>query len=70
MTFHDDGQPEKVPSSRGVTTFDDSDPDRYWSADNPWGSTKVAGSGTSIRVLAEQSHKDQMVVQVRAGTKE
>lgn len=69
VTFHSDGVAEKVPSSRGIPTFDDSDPNRYWSSDNPWSSTKVAGSGTTIRVLAEQSHKDQMVVQVRAGTK-
>ncbi|MGO1167373.1 MAG: immune inhibitor A domain-containing protein, partial [Janibacter sp.] len=69
VTFHSNGVPEKVPSSKGIPTFDDSNPNRYWSAANPWSSTKVAGSGTTIKVKAEQSHKDQMVVQVEAGAK-
>ncbi|WP_249138710.1 immune inhibitor A domain-containing protein [Phycicoccus avicenniae] len=50
VTFHRNGVPTTVPSSKGIPTFDDSDPERYWSADNPLASTKVAGSGTSITV--------------------
>ncbi|KRE38016.1 protease [Janibacter sp. Soil728] len=64
VTFHNAGIPQTVPSSKGITTFDDSDPDRYWSAENPWSSTKVAGSGTSIKVLDEK--KDGMKLRVQA----
>nr|WP_221935723.1 immune inhibitor A domain-containing protein [Janibacter cremeus] len=69
VTFHNQGTAETVRSRHGKRLFRDSDPNRYWSEDNPLGSTKVAGSGTRIRVLAEQRHKDQMVVMVKAGTK-
>lgn len=65
VTFHRNGLAETVPSSTGIATFDDSDPDRYWSADNPWSSTKVAGSGTRITVKAQ--HGDEMKLDVRAG---
>jgi immune inhibitor A len=65
VTFHNAGIPQTVPSTKGITTFDDSDTDRYWSAENPWSSTKVAGSGTSIKVLKEK--KDEMKIQIRAG---
>lgn len=64
VTFHNAGIPETVPSSKGITTFDDSDPERYWSADNPWSSTKVAGSGTKIEVLKEK--KDEMKLRIEA----
>ena len=64
VTFHNAGIPETVPSSKGITTFDDSDPERYWSADNPWSSTKVAGSGTKIKVLKEK--KDEMKLRIEA----
>ncbi len=50
VTFHRNGQPVVVPSRPGIPTFDDTDPNRYWSADNPWASTKVAGTGTRITV--------------------
>ena len=65
MTFHNAGIPQTVPSSKGIRTFDDSDPDRYWSAENPWSSTKVAGSGTKITVLKEK--KDEMKLRIEAG---
>jgi immune inhibitor A len=42
-----------VPSNPGIPTFDDSDPDAYWSAKNPWGSTKVAGVGVTATVLSQ-----------------
>nr|BFF12913.1 hypothetical protein GCM10025699_42160 [Microbacterium flavescens] len=42
-----------------VSMFDDSDPLAYWSAANPQGSVKVAGSGTTIQVL--QSNKQGMM---------
>ncbi len=51
VTFHRNGVPVTVPSQKAIPTFDDSDPNRYWDARNPWASTKVAGSGTSITVV-------------------
>lgn len=68
VTFHSHGVAETVPSRPAIPTFEDSDPNRYWSADSPWASTKVAGTGTTITVRSEMSHKDQMVVSVEAGT--
>ncbi len=68
VTFHNDGVAEKVPARRGIPTFDDSDPNRYWSADNPWSSTKVAGSGTRITVDKEKRGKQEMSVDVKVGT--
>jgi immune inhibitor A len=50
VTFHKNGVATEVPSSPGIPTFDDTDPNRYWTAQNPWASTKVAGSGTKITV--------------------
>ena len=41
-----------VRSRRGVTVFDDSDPNRYYRPKtNPTGSVQVAGTGTRIRIL-------------------
>lgn len=53
VTFHRNGVPVEVPSQRALPTFNDSDPMRYWSALNPLGSVKVAGTGTKIRVNSE-----------------
>lgn len=50
VTFHRNGVAETVPSSKGIRIFDDTNPKKYWTADNPWSSVKVAGSGTVIRV--------------------
>ena len=68
VTFHRNGVPTTVSSSPAIPVFDDSDPERYWSADNPWASTKVAGSGTTIEVESELSKLDQMVISVKVGT--
>ena len=67
VTFHNKGVASQVPSQPAITTFDDSDPDRYWSAKNPWSSTKVAGSGTTIRVKSQSG--DNVNLQVQAGTR-
>ena len=40
-----------APSRPGVTVFDDTNPMAYYDAANPGGSVKVAGSGTTLRVL-------------------
>ena len=42
-----------MPSQPAIPTFDDSDPNRYWSAANPTNSVKVAGTGTKIEVVLE-----------------
>ncbi|WEV79317.1 immune inhibitor A [Janibacter cremeus] len=68
VTFHNNGVPETVSSRAGIPLFDDTDPERYWDEDSPLASTKVAGSGTTIEVMSELSHKDQLVVDVKAGT--
>lgn len=39
-----------VPRRGAIRTFDDTDPARYWSAENPQNSVRVAGSGTRITV--------------------
>jgi immune inhibitor A len=62
VTFHRDGIAAVVPSQRAIPTFDDKNPDRYWSALNPLASTKVAGSGTKISVLNTSRNGDQMTV--------
>lgn len=62
VTFHRNGVPSAVPSQPAMPVFDDSNPDRYWSAKNPWSSTKVAGSGTTIEV--KQGTGDEMTLRV------
>jgi immune inhibitor A len=64
VTFHRNGVAAVVPSQPAIPTFDDTNPDRYWSVDNPWASTKVAGSGTKISVLSTSTDGNQMSVQV------
>jgi len=64
VTFHREavdrkGNPymmrEHLGVRRQLSVFDDSRKNEYWSKRNPWGSTKVAGSDTQIRVLYETS---------------
>ena len=64
VTFHRNGVPTTVPSSAGIPTFDDSDPNRYWSAANPWSSTKVAGSGTVLTVTKTRDGGNELQVKV------
>ena len=42
-----------VPASAAIATFDDSVPERYWSADNPTSSTLVAGHGVTATVTEQ-----------------
>jgi len=65
VTFHRNGVPTSVPSQPAMPTFDDSDVDRYWSEDNPWSSTKVAGTGTTLTVDDTGMRGDMMMVDVR-----
>ncbi|NHA67746.1 immune inhibitor A domain-containing protein [Phycicoccus flavus] len=64
VTFHRNGVPTTVPSSKGIPTFDDTNPNAYWTADNPWASTKVAGSGTSITVDKAMKNGDELGISV------
>lgn len=63
VTFHRNGTPVEVPSTRGIRVFNDSDPNRYWSSANPWNSCKVAGAGVRIKVLSER-YRGAMTVEV------
>ena len=64
VTFHRKGAAKTVPSSPGIATFDDSDPARYWSADNPWASTLVAGLGTVLTVTKTRDGGNELQVKV------
>ncbi len=64
VTFHRLGVPLTVPSSAGIPTFDDSVPTRYYSAANPLGSTKVAGSGTVLTVTKTRDGGNELQVKV------
>ena len=64
VTFHRNGVATVVPSQPAIPTFDDSDPNRYWSVLNPMASTKVAGAGVKISVLDTSANGDQMLVRV------
>ncbi|MGA8980200.1 MAG: immune inhibitor A domain-containing protein [Pedococcus sp.] len=65
VTFHKNGIATEVPSQPAMKTFDDRDPNRYWSADNPWSSTKVAGSGTTITVAKTLNGGSEMQIKVK-----
>ncbi|WP_244872422.1 immune inhibitor A domain-containing protein [Catellatospora sp. TT07R-123] len=53
VTLHRGDMTLNIPSRPGIPTFDDSDPNRYWSAANPWNSAKVAGDGVKITMWLE-----------------
>ncbi|WP_344113594.1 immune inhibitor A domain-containing protein [Terrabacter aerolatus] len=65
VTFHRNGVATKVPSQPAIPTFDDRDPNRYWTADNPWASTKVAGSGTTMTVAKTRQGGNELEVKVQ-----
>lgn len=44
-----------APSVAGIATFDDSDPEAYWTAANEQNSVKVAGVGVTATVTAENA---------------
>ncbi|WP_404347702.1 immune inhibitor A [Phycicoccus jejuensis] len=64
VTFHKNGSASTVPSSKGIATFDDSNPTKYWSSINPWNSTKVAGSGTTMTVKKSKNGGRTLMVKV------
>lgn len=64
VTFHRKGVAKVVASSPAIATFDDSDPNRYWSAQNPWASTMVAGLGTLLSVIRTRDGGNDLQVRV------
>jgi len=64
VTFHRNGVATVVKKQGAIPTFDDRNPNLYWSALNPMASTKVAGSGTKITVMSTSASGDQMLVNV------
>ena len=64
VTFHRNGVATDVPSQPAIPTFDDSEPNRYWDATNPWSSVKVAGSGTVMKVNKSEDGGNLLQVQV------
>ena len=64
VTFHKNGIATEVPSRPAIPTFDDSNPNAYWDSTNPWSSTKVAGSGTVMKVNKSENGGSELQVQV------
>ena len=48
------GHASYIRGQAGNPLFNDSNPNRYFKTDQPTGGVKVAGSGTTIRVLEEK----------------
>lgn len=65
VTFHLNGVATKVKSSKAIPTFYDLDKKKYWTADNPWASTQVAGTGTKITVAKTSNNGQDMLLKVR-----
>ena len=64
ITLHKAGEPTTVASQKGVRTFDDSNPDAYWSVDLPMSSVKVAGEGVKITVVFDGGKLLPMIIKV------
>ncbi|MFI2487333.1 immune inhibitor A domain-containing protein [Promicromonospora kroppenstedtii] len=54
----------KVGKQWPVWKFDDTNPEAYYDQSNPGHSVKVGGTGTTIKVLTEDSKKGHMTIQV------
>ena len=65
VTFHRNGVPTVVPSSPAIPTFDDSDLEPLLVLANPWASTKVAGSGTTMTVSKTTDGGNELQVKVK-----
>jgi immune inhibitor A len=64
VSFHKNGIATDVPSQPAIPVFDDSNPNRYWDASNPWNSVQVAGSGTVMKVVNTRDGGNELQVQV------
>lgn len=65
VTFHRNGVATTVAPQKAIPTFTDLDVNKYWTADNPWSSVKVAGLGTSITVAQTSNKAQDMLLKVR-----
>ncbi|MFD6447435.1 immune inhibitor A domain-containing protein [Promicromonospora sp. NPDC060204] len=54
----------RLGKQKAVSTFDDTNPLAYYDTDNPGHSVKVGGTGTTIKVLTEDSKNGHMTIQV------
>ncbi|MCP2265114.1 immune inhibitor A domain-containing protein [Promicromonospora thailandica] len=54
----------KLGKQKAVSTFDDTNPNAYYDPANPGHSVKVGGTGTTIKVLTEDTKKGHMTIQV------
>ncbi|MEO7268879.1 MAG: immune inhibitor A domain-containing protein [Knoellia sp.] len=69
VTFHRNGVPVTVKSQKAIPTFDDRDVNKYWTADNPWASVKVAGSGTMITVVKTAKNGTELDLKITVPAK-
>ena len=66
VTFHRNGvADDRARRAPAIPTFDDSDANRYWTSANPWASTKVAGSGTTMTVAKTADGGNELQVKVK-----
>ncbi|EAP99397.1 putative secreted protease [Janibacter sp. HTCC2649] len=69
VTFHRNGVPVTINKQAAIPTFDDTDVNKYWTADNPWNSVKVAGTGTKITVAKTTKNGTEMELKITVPTK-
>lgn len=64
ITFYNNGVKNVFPSQKGVSVFNDTNPDAYWNPAFPQHSVKVAGEGVKIRILWDGSALTPMLISV------
>lgn len=69
VTFHRNGVPVTIQKQAAIPTFDDTDANKYWTADNPWNSVKVAGTGTKVTVAKTTKGGNEMELKITVPTK-
>lgn len=65
FTLHKAGAATKVPAQKPVKAFDDTNPYTYYYEANPYGSVKVAGSGTRIAVVDQKADSMKLRISFR-----
>ncbi|WP_353953497.1 immune inhibitor A domain-containing protein [Knoellia sp. S7-12] len=68
VTFHRNGVPVTIKKQAAIPTFDDTDVNKYWTADNPWNSVKVAGTGTKVTVAKTAKKGTEMQLKITVPT--
>ncbi|MFC7489056.1 MULTISPECIES: immune inhibitor A domain-containing protein [unclassified Knoellia] len=69
VTFHRNGVPVTITKQAAIPIFDDTDANKYWTADNPWNSVKVAGTGTKITVARTTKQGTEMQLDITVPVK-